>query len=294
MSTGTDRETFDRPAVVAAVRTAFAQYERALAEGDVVTLTELFWDDERCVRFGVADRQRGFTQITAWRRAHPAVPPRRALHGTQVLGTGPGTAVVTTLFGYPAGRVEGRQTQVWVHTTEGWRIASAHVSEVPSGMMRGVARLPAAPAVLLAVAAAHRSGQSLHRELAALGAERAGPVLTAPIYRLLALDGRNGPPGGLVRARHGGARVEVELHRVPSCALGALLAVLVAPQVLGTVALDDGRTVSGFLLVDGTVGRDVTQHVSWPRYLRSLRESRDRGVPRVPAARGTPAESAGC
>jgi hypothetical protein len=43
------------------------------------------------------------------------------------------TAVVCTLFGYPGQQIEGRQTQVWVRFAEGWRIVSAHVSEVPTG-----------------------------------------------------------------------------------------------------------------------------------------------------------------
>ena len=41
------------------MRAAFERYERALVEGDVAVLTELFWDDPRCVRYGVADRQYG-------------------------------------------------------------------------------------------------------------------------------------------------------------------------------------------------------------------------------------------
>jgi hypothetical protein len=40
------------------------------------------------------------------------------------------TAVVSTLFGYPRGRTEGRQTQTWVRFAEGWRIVAAHVSEI--------------------------------------------------------------------------------------------------------------------------------------------------------------------
>ena len=49
----------DRPEVLAQVQAAFERYERALVEGDVAVLTELFWDDPRCVRYGVADRQQG-------------------------------------------------------------------------------------------------------------------------------------------------------------------------------------------------------------------------------------------
>ena len=120
----------DRPEVVAEVRAAFDRYERALVDGDVAVLTELFWDDARCVRFGIADRQQGAAEIAAWRRAHPSVPPGRILRHTRVLAIDDRTAVVTTLFGYPDGAVEGRQSQTWVKLPEGWRIVAAHVSEL--------------------------------------------------------------------------------------------------------------------------------------------------------------------
>ena len=41
--------------------------------------------------------------------------------------------MVTTLFGYPDGAVEGRQSQTWVRFAPGWRVVAAHVSEVPPG-----------------------------------------------------------------------------------------------------------------------------------------------------------------
>jgi hypothetical protein len=126
-----DSVVLDRPDVVADVRAAFDRYERALVDGDVAVLTELFWDDERCVRFGVADRQQGAGQIAAWRSAHPSVRPGRRLSETRVLAVDDRTAVVTTLFGYPDGAVEGRQSQTWVRFDVGWRIVAAHVSEIP-------------------------------------------------------------------------------------------------------------------------------------------------------------------
>ena len=132
---GTDA-ALDRPETVAAVRAAFERYERALSAGDVAVLTELFWDDERCVRFGVADRQQGAAEIAAWRAEHPSVPAGRRLSETRILAVDDRTAVVTTLFGYPDGAVEGRQTQTWVRFAAGWRIVSAHVSELASGADR--------------------------------------------------------------------------------------------------------------------------------------------------------------
>ena len=112
------------------VATEFERYERALREADVAVLTELFWDDPRCVRYGVQDRQHGAAEIAAWRREHPGVPPGRTLTDTVVLAIGPDAAVVSTLFGYPGHAAEGRQTQTWARTVGGWRIVAAHVSEV--------------------------------------------------------------------------------------------------------------------------------------------------------------------
>jgi len=127
-----DGAVLDLPRAVAEVRAVFERYERALVDGDVAVLTELFWDDPRCVRYGVADRQYGAAEIAAWRRAHPSVPPGRRLHDTVVVAVDERTAVVSTLFGYPGAAVEGRQTQTWARLAAGWRIVAAHVSEVPT------------------------------------------------------------------------------------------------------------------------------------------------------------------
>lgn len=128
----TDRAAIDRPEVLAQVRAAFDRYEQALVDGDVAVLTELFWADPRCVRYGVADRQYGAAAIAAWRQEHPSVPAGRRLHGTRIVAVDDSAAVVTTLFGYPDGAVEGRQSQTWFRFPDGWRIVAAHVSEVPA------------------------------------------------------------------------------------------------------------------------------------------------------------------
>ena len=126
-----DGAVLDHPDTVAQVRAAFDRYEAAVAAGDVAVLTELFWDDPRCVRYGVADRQYGADEIAAWRREHPSVPSGRRLTDTLVVAVDDRTAVVSTLFGYPHVPIEGRQTQTWVRFAQGWRIVAAHVSEIP-------------------------------------------------------------------------------------------------------------------------------------------------------------------
>lgn len=123
--------TSDSGTVVAEVMSAFAAYEGALVDNDVAALNDWFWPDPSVVRFGIADAQNGYDEIVAWRAQAAPVPSGRTLSGTAVVPLGPTAAVVTTTFTYPGRATVGRQSQVWLRTDEGWRIASAHVSEVP-------------------------------------------------------------------------------------------------------------------------------------------------------------------
>ena len=132
-------------------------------------------------------------------------------------------------------------------------------------------RVPPAPAFLpLAVVAAHRTGQPLNPQLVTLGGRYLSVTTTAPVYRLLALPGGDVARGGIWWAGTEGASVEVELHDLPLTAVGALLCLLPAPLAIGRVELADGSSVCGLLCAyrpDDAI--DVTQHVSWPRYLAS-------------------------
>ncbi|MCT9930879.1 allophanate hydrolase [Planotetraspora sp. A-T 1434] len=128
---------------------------------------------------------------------------------------------------------------------------------------RGSERAPA-DEVLLAVVGAHRTGQPLHPELAALGAVGRGLASTASAYRLYDLGDRP----GLIRDQDGGV-IEVELHRVTHEALGRLLVTIPPPLGLGTVELSDGRLVTGFLCEPHALpgAEDITSYGSWPAYL---------------------------
>lgn len=125
------RRDIGQPAAAQEVAAAFAAYESALVAGDTAILNEVFWDSGDTVRFGVADRQQGSAAIAGWRRSQGPLPGRQ-LSCTQLTTFGSDFAVITTLFFYPGRPLEGRQSQTWVRFSEGWRIVSAHVSEVAS------------------------------------------------------------------------------------------------------------------------------------------------------------------
>ncbi|MGA4727377.1 AtzH-like domain-containing protein [Micromonospora taraxaci] len=118
----------DRADVVAEVTAAFADYERALTDGDADRICWYFWDSERTVRFGLADHQYGLDEQRKWRAAQPPLPAGRRLVDPVITTFGPDLAVVTTRFGYAGAAATGRQTQTWVRLPVGWRIVTAHVS----------------------------------------------------------------------------------------------------------------------------------------------------------------------
>ena len=122
--------------------------------------------------------------------------------------------------------------------------------------------------VLLAVCGAHMTGLPLNHQLAALGARLVRACRTAPEYHLFALDRLAPPRPGLVRAEPGSA-IEVELWSVPEARLGAFVHGLPAPLAIGTVKLEDGRLVKGFLCeAHATEGaRDISHLGGWRAYL---------------------------
>jgi len=89
-------------------------------------------------------------------------------------------------------------------------------------------------------------------------------------YRLWALD-TSPPKPGLLRVRSGGAAVRGEHWRLPVPEFGALVATLPAPMTIGSVELDDGRVLPGFLVepiaVEGV--RDITEYGGWVAYLEA-------------------------
>jgi hypothetical protein len=121
----------DIPEVKAEVEAAFAEYERALVTNDVETLDRLFLNSEKTVRYGGAENLYGYAEIAAFRAARSPVGLERRLERTLITTYGRDMATAWTLFRRDsmAGKV-GRQSQVWLRTSEGWRVVAAHVSVI--------------------------------------------------------------------------------------------------------------------------------------------------------------------
>lgn len=119
----------DIPAVKAEVEAVFAAYEKALTTNDVAALTAFFLYHPATIRYGGAENLYGAQEIAAFRAARSPAGLARTLERTVVTTFGQDFAVASTLFRRPSapGKV-GRQMQTWVRTTDGWKVAAAHVS----------------------------------------------------------------------------------------------------------------------------------------------------------------------
>jgi hypothetical protein len=118
----------DRAAVLREVRAAFEQYEQALVRHDVEALNGFFLNSVHAVRYGLAEQDYGIEDIAAHRRRALPVHQGRRLLRVEVTSLGDDVACVSAEFTDPGSAALGRQTQTWVRTRDGWKIAVAHVS----------------------------------------------------------------------------------------------------------------------------------------------------------------------
>jgi allophanate hydrolase len=125
--------------------------------------------------------------------------------------------------------------------------------------------------VALAVCGAHMQGLPLNHQLRDRGGFFVQATTTAPRYRLFALPG--GPPHrpGMMRVHEDGARIALEVWALPTEQVGSFIAAIPAPLGVGTIELDSGALVTGFLC-EGYASEgaaDITSYGGWRDYVRA-------------------------
>ena len=117
--------------------------------------------------------------------------------------------------------------------------------------------------VQVAVAGAHLSGMPLNHQLTERGARLVRATKTGAFYKLFSL----GDKPGLVRQEKG-EKIEVEVWEMPARRFGSFFADIPAPLGIGTVELEDGKPVKGFLCESYAVQgkEDITKHGGWRAY----------------------------
>ena len=115
------------PQVLAEVHAVFERYEKAVAHNDVAVLDELFWNSPLTLRYGIAENLYGFDSIQSF-RASRSKGVERTLSNSVITTYGEDFATANTEFQTAGNPRNGRQSQTWIRTADGWRIVSAHVS----------------------------------------------------------------------------------------------------------------------------------------------------------------------
>ena len=131
----------------------------------------------------------------------------------------------------------------------------------------------AATEILVAVVGAHLTGQPLNKQLV----EREGRLVktchTASEYRLYALKDTVPPKPGLERVvNETGHAIEVEIWALATEAFGSFVALIPSPLGIGTLRLDDGSEVKGFICEPYALAsaQDISHFRGWREYLKSL------------------------
>ena len=146
----------------------------------------------------------------------------------------------------------------------------APMPEVPPVDVAGVKT-----GVKLAVVGAHLGGMPLHWQLTSRNARLVRRCKTAPTYRLYAMANVAPPKPALVHvgeaSEPGGGAIEVELYELDVEAFGSFVAEVPPPLAIGTVTLDDGAEVKGFVAEPRALAgaEDITALGGWRAYIAS-------------------------
>ncbi len=122
--------------------------------------------------------------------------------------------------------------------------------------------------VKLAVVGAHLKDMPLHWQLTSREATFVGEAKTAPIYRLYAMADSVPPKPALVHDAGGGA-IALEVYELDMAAFGSFVAEVPPPLAIGTVTLEDGSLVKGFVAEPRAMANaeDITVLGGWRAYL---------------------------
>lgn len=111
----------------------------------------------------------------------------------------------------------------------------------------------------LAVCGLHKKGMALEYQLSEKKARFTEHTKTAAKYKLFSLRLNPAKPG-MYCTKEGGNAIEVDLYEVPLSAMGYFMEQVPKPLVIGTVELEDGRMVKGFLCEEYSTknAKDIT------------------------------------
>lgn len=124
--------------------------------------------------------------------------------------------------------------------------------------------------IKIAVCGAHMRGLPLNHQLIELGASFEKETSTAKGYRLYDVPEKLPPRPGMVRDKESDTALELEVWSMPLENFGAFMVQIASPLCIGTVVLEDGSSVYGFLCEsDALIGaKEITAYGGWRGYIQ--------------------------
>jgi allophanate hydrolase len=137
------------------------------------------------------------------------------------------------------------------------------------------ATMPPPGCLPMAFVGAHLSGQPLNWQLTQRGGRLVRTCRTHPDYKFYALKNTVPPKPGLVRVPgYVGPGIEVEVWALPADTVGTFVDAVPQPLSIGTLRLEDGSLVKGFLVEPAATedATEITHLGGWRRYLETLKQ----------------------
>ena len=116
------------PEVLAEVGLVFERYEHALVHNEVEVLDELFFNSPLSYHSATTENLYGYAAIQEFRASRPSQGLQRERMNIVITTYGRDFATANTEFRRVGSEKNGRQSQTWVRTPDGWRVVAAHVS----------------------------------------------------------------------------------------------------------------------------------------------------------------------
>lgn len=124
----------------------------------------------------------------------------------------------------------------------------------------------------LAVVGAHLTGLPLNSQLTDLGGTLVRAARTKPCYRFYALPNTTPPKPGMLRVvEPTPIGIESEVWDLPPAGFASFVGAIPPPLGIGTIELEDGERVKGFLVESYAVAgaTDITHHGGWRNYMNA-------------------------
>ena len=126
--------------------------------------------------------------------------------------------------------------------------------------------------IKIAVCGAHMRDLPLNHQLIELDAIFEKKTSTAKGYRLFDVPQKTPPRPGMIRDIKSDTSLKLEVWTMPQENFGAFMIQIASPLCIGTVLLEDGSNVYGFLCESDALveAKEITNFGGWREYLTSM------------------------